>query len=117
MKTLKPLEVKLYDFATLRGAKRVGMDLGTLYAADVSYARDFAQRIHDHPAKFDGIQYQSRHTQALCVVLWATHHLALKKIDLELCDSLWDLAEAGPRIGAGVLRLFDAKFDVSTLSP
>ena len=105
--------MNLYDLTTQRGAKRIGIDLGTLYATDVGYAREFAQRIHDHPAKFDGIQYESRHTQELCVVVWKTHNSALKKFALEVTDSPWDLAGVGKGIPAGSMEICETIVDVA----
>ena len=112
LKTSGEVKVRVYDLSAEKGAKRIGMDLGTLYDALVNFPREFAQRLHDHPAKFDGIQYVSRQTQSLCIILWATHSPALKKIDLVLGSNLWDLVELGPRLPSGTLRLFNHAISV-----
>jgi len=106
--------VNLYDLTASRSAKKIGMDLATLYAPDVSFPREFAQRLHDHPAKFDGIQYVSRHTQTPCLVLWATHNPALNGISLERGPSLWDLVKLDRALVPGSLRLFDTVIQVAT---
>lgn len=112
IKTKPPLSVKIYDLTAVRSAKRIGMDLATLYAPDVDLPRQFAQRIHDHPEKFDGIQYESRHTQTRCLVLWATHTPALKSLATEMDSSLWERTKF-PALPTGLLRLFDVDIQVA----
>ena len=114
LKTTAPFTVNLYDLTASRSAKQIGMDLATLYAQDVSFPREFAQRLHDHPAKFDGIQYVSRHTQAPCLVLWAAHSPALNDISLERGPGLWDLVKLDRALVPGSLRLFDTVIQVAT---
>jgi hypothetical protein len=41
------------------------------------YTREFAQRLHDHPARFDGILYRSRLMNTRCVVAWKTYGAAI----------------------------------------
>jgi hypothetical protein len=113
LKTTAPVSVKVYDLSAGRSAKRIGLDLATLYTPDVSYPREFAQRLHDHPAKFDGIQYVSRHTQSLCVVLWATHTPALRTLATERGPSLWDLVSVDRSSPASRLKLFDTFIQVA----
>lgn len=113
LKTSEAVTVRLYDLSAEKGAKRIGLDLGTLYDASVDFSREFAQRLHDHPLKFDGILYLSRQTQSLCIVLWATHSPALKEIELVLGSNLWDLAEFGSKLPVGTLRLFDHVISVA----
>ncbi len=117
LKTAESLALTLYDLTTVRGAKRIGMDLGTLYAADISCARDFAQRLHDHPAKFDGILYESRHTKSRCIVVWATHRPALKKLELATSHNLWELATPGPAVPPGALKIFGTVIQVASAGP
>jgi hypothetical protein len=114
LKTTGTIAVKLYDLTASRSAKKIGMDLATLYAPDVNFPREFAQRLHDHPAKFDGIQYVSRHTQAPCLVLWATHNPALNDVAMERGPSLWDLVKLDRALVPGSLRLFDTVIQVAT---
>jgi hypothetical protein len=114
LKTIEPFSVKVYDLTASRSAKKIGMDLGTLYSADINYPREFAQRLHDHPASFDGIQYVSRHTQALCLVLWATHTPTFRTLPLERGSSLWDLTHVDRHLPPGSLRLFDAAIQVAS---
>jgi len=113
LKTSSPLSIKLYDLTADQSAKNIGMDLATLYAPDVDFPRRFAQRLHDHPAQFDGIQYVSRHTQTLCIVLWATHTPALKNIKMERGPNLWDLVALDRSLIPSSMKLFDAMIEVS----
>jgi hypothetical protein len=114
LKTTAPFTVNLYDLTASRSAKKIGMDLATLYAPDVNFPREFAQRLHDHPVRFDGILYVSRHTQASCLVLWATHTPALGDIAMDRGPSLWDLVELDRVLVPGSLRLFDTVIQVAT---
>jgi hypothetical protein len=114
LKTTAPITVNLYDLTASRSAKKIGMDLATLYALDVNFPREFAHRLHDHPAKFDGIQYVSRHTQAPCLVLWATYNPVLNDVAMERGPSLWDLVKLDRALVPGSLRLFDTVIHVAT---
>ena len=105
--------VKLYDLTAKKSARAIGLDLATLYSPTVNYSREFAQRLHDHPAKFDGIQYLSRHTQSICTVLWGTHHLALASLSFERGPSLWQLAEYDRALPPVRLRLFSTEVEVA----
>ncbi len=93
------------------------MDLATLYAPEVEFARTFAQRLHDHPQKFDGVQYESRHTQTLCLALWPTYSPALRTIGLERGESLWELAQFSKTLPPGCLELFGTALDVAAVAP
>lgn len=73
--TTEEIKVRVYDLAKESAAKKIGLDLGTLYAPLIKHTRAFAQRLHDHPAGFDGIRYRSRLTDAECFVLWQTRGL------------------------------------------
>lgn len=77
-------------------AKRIGLDLGTLYAPEVRLTRKFAQRLHEHPAKFDGLVYRSRLMSTKCVVLWETDRL--RSIVLEKHSVLADHLREDPAI-------------------
>jgi hypothetical protein len=113
LKTAAELTLKLYDLTAARSAKKIGLDLGTLYTPQVEHPRLFAQRLHDHPAKFDGVQYLSRQTQSLCIVLWATHTPSLNDVKMETGPSLWDLTKFDRSLSPGSLRLFDAEIQVA----
>ncbi|HWA09432.1 MAG TPA: RES family NAD+ phosphorylase [Opitutaceae bacterium] len=113
LKNLHPTSLKLYDLTEPKSAKKIGTDLATLYAPDVGLPRLFAQRLHDHPARFDGIQYISRHTQGPCIVLWATHTAALNDIKMERTESLWDLVTLDRTLNPASMRLFDTVIEVA----
>lgn len=89
------------------------MDLATLYAGDIERPRRFAQRLHDHPEKFDGIRYLSRHTRGPCMVLWPTHTPALANIMLTRHSALWDHATYEKDIPPGSVRLFRDELGVA----
>lgn len=108
-----PTSLILYDLTEPKSAKAIGTDLATLYAPDVSLPRLFAQRLHDHPARFDGVQYISRHTQAPCIVLWATHTPALNDIEMERTERLWDLVSLDRTLNPASMRLFDTVIEVA----
>lgn len=113
LRTAEELTLRLYDLTAARSAKKIGLDLGTLYTPQVDHPRLYAQRLHDHPAKFDGIQYLSRQTQSLCLVLWATHTPSLNDVKMETGPSLWDLTKFDRSLSPGSLRLFDAEIHVA----
>lgn len=115
LKTAEKLTLKLYDLTAARSAKKIGLDLGTLYTPQVDHPRLYAQRLHDHPAKFDGIQYLSRQTQSLCIVLWASHTPSLNDVKMEAGPSLWELTKFDRSLPPGSLRLFDAEIQVAAL--
>jgi len=94
LKTTEPLSVNLYDLTASRSAKKIGMDLATLYAPDVNFPREFAQ--------------------APCLVLWATHSPALNDVAMERGPSLWDLVKLDRALVPGSLRLFDTVIQVAT---
>lgn len=106
LKTEAPFDVNVYDLTTEGSAKAIKMDLSTLYTADVNHPRLFAQRLHDHPAKFDGILYESRHSQARCLVLWRTYTSDLASVPMPEDGSLWDAAGYVPGSLPGTLALF-----------
>jgi hypothetical protein len=106
VKTPPDLSVRVYDLTAERTARAIGMDLSTLYAPEVEFARAFAQRLHDHPRRFDGIQYESRHTQTPCLVLWPTYTPALKTLTLERGESLWDVTQFSKALPPGCLEVF-----------
>jgi hypothetical protein len=113
LKTTEELTLKLYDLTAAKSAKRIGLDLGTLYTPQVDHPRLYAQRLHDHPARFDGIQYLSRQTQSMCIVLWGTHSPSLEDVAMEKGASLWDLTRFDRSLSPGSLRLFDAEIQVA----
>jgi hypothetical protein len=105
--------IALYDLTTEGSAKKIGMDLATLYSGEIERPRRFAQRLHDHPARFDGIRYISRHTQGPCLVLWPTYTPALATLGLTRHSTLWDHATLSEATPAGSLRLFDDDLGVA----
>lgn len=113
LKTTETITMNLYDLTASKSAKKIGMDLATLYTPAVTFPREFAQRLHDHPAGFDGIQYVSRHTQSICLVLWATHAPGLRTLPMQRTQSLWDLAKYEKGLPPGTLKLFDTLIDVA----
>lgn len=113
IKTPVDMVVRLYDLTKEKSARAIGMDLATLYTSEVQHPRQFAQRIHDHPSKFDGILYESRHTKAACIVLWATYSPELRSMLFETGPTLDELTFYSPGLAAGRLRLFDTVLDVA----
>lgn len=113
LKTTAPFSVNVYDLTAEGSAQAIGLDLATLYTREISFPRQFAQRLHDHPAHLDGILYLSRHTQTPCLVLWATHTSALKAITMNRGKSLWDLAVFDRALLTGSMRLFGTTIQVA----
>ena len=109
------LAFKVYDLTTEGSAKGIGMDLATLYTGEVERPRRFAQRLHGHPEKFDGVRYISRHTQGPCIVLWPTYTPTLANMVLTRHSTLWDHATYANATPAGLVRLFDD--DVGVAAP
>ena len=72
--------VTLVDLTAGGGLESIGIDLGTLYAADPQFPRAFAQSVLEHPAKVDGFLYESRHTKGHCAVVWSYHRSILAKV-------------------------------------
>ncbi len=107
------LAFKVYDLTTEGSAKKIGMDLATLYSGEIERPRRFAQRLHDHPEEFDGIRYISRHTQGPCIVLWPTHTPGLAKMMLTRHSALWDHATYEKGTPPGLVRLFDDELGVA----
>jgi len=66
-----PSDLRLCDLTDSHTRLAVGLDSGTLYAADLRTPRQWAERIALHPTRFDGIHYRSRHTDESCLVLWS----------------------------------------------
>lgn len=106
--------LRLYDLTTEGSARKIGMDLATLYTETIEHPRQFAQRLHDHPARFDGILYLSRHTQGSCLVLWPTHSPHLRSMKLTARTCLWDHARFVPSLPPGQVELFDAVLGVAS---
>jgi hypothetical protein len=81
--TTEEIKVRVYDLARGSAAKKIGLDLGTLYAPLIMHTRAFAQRLHDHPAGFDGIRYRSRLMDTECFVLWQTRGLKAPALTMD----------------------------------
>ncbi len=65
-----PGDLRLCDLTDSETRLATGLDAGALYASDLAIPRAWAERIAQHPARFDGIRYRGRHTDELCLVLW-----------------------------------------------
>lgn len=61
---------KLCDLTDGEVLQRAGLDQATLYTTDLKVPQAWAERIANHPAKFDGIRYASRLTNDVCMVIW-----------------------------------------------
>lgn len=70
-------DLHLVDLTTGEGIERIDLDLGTLYAPDPNYPREFAERVARHPTKVDGFLYESRHTKEICAAVWNLHRPSL----------------------------------------
>ena len=62
--------LNLCDLTDERTLLRLGLDLATVYALDLSLTQRWAETIARMDIKYDGIRYCSRHTGKLCEVLW-----------------------------------------------
>jgi hypothetical protein len=68
--------IRLCDLARKGGGSKLHFDAGTLWAADFECPQKFAEAIHRHPAKVDGIRYRSRHADETCLVVWNRRNMA-----------------------------------------
>ena len=62
--------LRLCDVTDADVREKIRIDSGSFYATDLKLPQTWAERIARHPARFDGIQYRSRLTDDLCLVLW-----------------------------------------------
>lgn len=81
-------ELLLADLTTGDALEKIHLDLGTLYAPDPTYPRDFAEAILQHPTHVDGILYESRHTKEQCAVIWTVRKPRLAGILFILTGNL-----------------------------
>jgi hypothetical protein len=65
-----PERLRICDLTQSATRLAVGVDSSALFAPDFRIPQEWASRIAGHPARFDGIQYRSRHTDECCLVLW-----------------------------------------------
>lgn len=65
-----PPSLKLCNLTSVDVLTAIGLDVTTLHWNDITLAREWAERIANHPAQFDGVVYPSRHSLEHCVVLW-----------------------------------------------
>lgn len=97
-------KVKLCDLVKPGAAKKLNLDQGTIWAADLKYPRSFAEAIHKHPAAVDGILYMSRHTDMVCAVVWnraAARLITGSEVSLRTClkaTGLIDCSLFGERV-------------------
>ena len=83
LRTTSPVKLRVYDLTAKGAAKRIGLDLGTLYAPAIEHTRAFAQRLHDHPARFDGVLYRSRLMNTRCVVTWGSYTTTTPSLEMD----------------------------------
>lgn len=81
-------ELLLADLTTGDALEQIHLDLGTLYAPDPIYPREFAEAILQHPTHVDGILYESRHTKEQCAVIWTVRMPSLADIPFILTGNL-----------------------------
>lgn len=65
-----PPPLRLCDLTHADVRLALGLEAGTLYTPDLSFPQTWAERIAQHPQRFDGILYRSRLTEGRCLVLW-----------------------------------------------
>lgn len=68
--------LRLCDLTQKGGGAKLHLDGGTLWASNFEYPQKFAEAIYHHPAKVDGIRYNSRHTDEVCLVIWNRRDVA-----------------------------------------
>ncbi|HEX9783429.1 MAG TPA: RES family NAD+ phosphorylase [Opitutaceae bacterium] len=100
-------DVQVCDLTDPQTVEDMHFDLSTIYATDVAYPRSWAKRIHEHPARFDGIRYESRHDKQSCLVVWPTYRTDLSGCVFRDAGRLADFANTtfGPS-GAPASDLF-----------
>lgn len=92
----------------------IGIDLATLTAPAIEFPRQWAERILRHPAQFDGIRYESRHTKQVCMVTWARYDLRVAECPFQIESRLIDhVAAYSMARGIGTATLFDEVVAVS----
>ena len=74
--------LRLCDLTDSNTRIRLGVDSGALFAPDLSIPQAWAEMIATHPNKYDGIVYRSRHTDAICAVLWKRP--GIRELDTEI---------------------------------
>ncbi len=87
-------KLRLCDLVKPGGAKKLNLDQGTLWAADLKFPQLFAEAILKHPAGVDGILYKSRHTDSVCAVVWnlaAATMVKKSEVPLGSCLKVTDL--------------------------
>jgi len=95
-------ELNLVNITTGEGIESIDLDLGTLYAPDPDYPREFAERVVRHPSNVDGFLYESRHTKEICAAVWNVHRT-------DLAGSPWGNQR---KLGASVTQLIGDLADV-----
>jgi RES domain-containing protein len=61
---------KLCDLTDGNVLLAVGVDATTLTTIDLAVPQAWAECVANHPERFDGIRYFSRHTNEPCIALW-----------------------------------------------
>lgn len=64
-------ECRVCNLNTTATRTALGCDLTALFHNEFSIPQSWAEAIHDHPAKCDGLLYMSRFTKKRCVALFA----------------------------------------------
>jgi RES domain-containing protein len=80
--------LKLCDLTDAATLLSVGIDAATLYCPNLEVPQNWADLIARHPAAFDGILYESRHTNTNCIVAWNSPACLL--------EHKFTFADAGP---------------------
>jgi RES domain-containing protein len=65
-----PDPLAICDLTDSETLLNTGLDITSYHDDDLATPQEWAERIVHHPAKFDGIQYRSRHTDKHCLVIW-----------------------------------------------
>lgn len=76
------LPLTLCDFTDENTRLAIGLDNSALNTADLRIPQAWAEAIATHKNGYDGIVYRSRHTDKLCVVLWA--RAGIRSLDQEI---------------------------------
>lgn len=100
--------LRVCDLTNGQHLEAVGIDVATVTAPAIQYPRVWAERILRHPAQFDGIQYENRHTKEVCVVAWARYEPRVAESPSVVESRLMDHVGAYTlSLGVGQVELFD----------
>jgi len=65
-----PDPLAICDLTDSETLLNTGLDITSYHDHDLAVPQEWAERIVQHPTKFDGMQYRSRHTDKHCLVIW-----------------------------------------------